>query len=48
VKWILLIMQGPTADPVVRKYIAMGLNRDAVPLAVANYGDNPPKVFSWV
>jgi hypothetical protein len=41
-------MQGPTADPVVRKYISMGLNRDAVPLAVANYGDNPPKVFSWV
>ncbi|XP_061953398.1 uncharacterized protein LOC133675880 [Populus nigra] len=39
---------GPTADPVVRKYIAMGLNRDAVPLAVANYGDNPPKVQEFV
>ena len=48
VKWILLIMQGPTADPVVRKYVALGLNRDAVPHAVANYGDNPLKVFSWV
>lgn len=41
-------MQGPTADPVVRKYIAMGLNRDAVPLAVANYGDNPTKVQEFV
>jgi len=39
-------MQGPTADPVERKYIASGLSRDAVPLAVANYGDNPTKVLS--
>ncbi|KAJ6677251.1 hypothetical protein OIU85_010426 [Salix viminalis] len=39
---------GPTAHPVVRKYIALGLNRDAVPLAVANYGDNPPKVQEFV
>ncbi|XP_012090133.2 uncharacterized protein LOC105648377 [Jatropha curcas] len=35
---------GSTADPVVSKYIASGLNREAVPLAVANYGDNPTKV----
>ncbi|CAK7324077.1 unnamed protein product [Dovyalis caffra] len=39
---------GSTADPVVRKYIASGLNRDAVPLAVANYGDNPTKVQEFV
>ncbi|KAH7557745.1 hypothetical protein ACOSP7_027615 [Xanthoceras sorbifolium] len=30
--------------PVVRKYIASGLNREAVPIAVARYGDNPTKV----
>ncbi|XP_044504818.1 uncharacterized protein LOC123225037 [Mangifera indica] len=35
---------GSVADPVVSKYIASGLNRDAVPIAVANYGDNPTKV----
>ncbi|KAI3458056.1 hypothetical protein Pfo_014719 [Paulownia fortunei] len=35
---------GPTTDPTVSKYIAAGLNREAVPLAVANYGDNPTKV----
>lgn len=42
-------MQGSNADPVVSKYIASGLNREAVPLAVANYGDNPTKVItiSW-
>ncbi|KAJ6418741.1 hypothetical protein OIU84_002006 [Salix udensis] len=39
---------GPIADPVVRKYIASGLNRDVVPLAVANYGDNPTKVQEFV
>lgn len=38
-------MQGPSADTVVSKYIAAGLSRDAVPLAVANYGDNPTKVI---
>ncbi|KAL9240506.1 hypothetical protein vseg_014716 [Gypsophila vaccaria] len=31
-------------DPVVRKYITAGLNREAVPLAVENFGDNPTKV----
>lgn len=34
-----------SGDPVTNKYIALGLNREAVPLAVANYGDNPTKVF---
>ena len=33
-------MQG--VDPVVMKYA--GLNREAVNIAVANYGDNPTKV----
>ncbi|XP_010521373.1 PREDICTED: uncharacterized protein LOC104800282 isoform X2 [Tarenaya hassleriana] len=32
------------SDPVVTKYIASGLNREAVGIAVANYGDNPTKV----
>ncbi|XP_044468418.1 uncharacterized protein LOC123197949 [Mangifera indica] len=35
---------GSVGDPVVSKYIASGLNRDAVPIAVANYGDNPAKI----
>ena len=48
VKLIMLPMQGSAAaDPVVSKYIASGLNREAVPLAVANFGDNPTKVFSF-
>lgn len=34
-------MQG--VDPVVMKYA--GLNREAVNIAVANYGDNPTKVL---
>ncbi|KAM3309181.1 hypothetical protein P3S67_010925 [Capsicum chacoense] len=33
-----------SGDPVINKYIALGLNGEAVPLAVANYGDNPTKV----
>ncbi|KAK2983635.1 hypothetical protein RJ640_023169 [Escallonia rubra] len=36
--------QGSTTDPIVSKYIASGLSRETVPLAVANYGDNPTKV----
>ncbi|KAH7538148.1 uncharacterized protein LOC107414532 [Ziziphus jujuba] len=39
---------GTSVDPVVSKYIASGLNREAVPLAVAHYGDNPTKVRSFV
>lgn len=39
---------GPMADPVVSKYIAAGLNREAVPLAVAKFGDNPVKVKEFV
>ncbi|KAH0978827.1 hypothetical protein GBA52_006004 [Prunus armeniaca] len=35
---------GSVADPIVSKYIASGLSREAVPIAVANYGDNPTKV----
>ncbi|CAN0891790.1 hypothetical protein LINGRAHAP2_LOCUS17176, partial [Linum grandiflorum] len=35
---------GSGGDPVVSKYIAAGLDREAVPVAVANYGDNPTKV----
>ncbi|BAT82035.1 uncharacterized protein LOC124835809 [Vigna umbellata] len=36
------------SDPIVSKYIAMGLNREAVPIAVANYGDNPTKIPEFV
>ncbi|OMP06238.1 hypothetical protein COLO4_08254 [Corchorus olitorius] len=39
---------GANADPVVSKYIASGLNREAVAVAVANYGDNPTKVREFV
>jgi hypothetical protein len=39
---------GPVTDPVVSKYISSGLSREAVPLAVANYGDNPTKVREFV
>ncbi|XP_027110148.2 uncharacterized protein [Coffea arabica] len=35
---------GSTPDSVVSKYIASGLSREAVHVAVANYGDNPSKV----
>lgn len=37
-----------SVDPVAGKYIATGLNRDAVPIAVAKYGDNPVKVREFV
>lgn len=43
--WILLLLQGSAGDPIVRKYVASGLSRAAVPYAVATYGDNPAKVF---
>lgn len=35
---------GPAPDPVINKYISLGLSREAVPFALANYGDNPTKV----
>ncbi|TKY74137.1 Ubiquitin-associated/translation elongation factor EF1B, N-terminal [Spatholobus suberectus] len=35
-------------DPIVSKFIAMGLSREAVPIAVENYGDNPTKVQEFV
>jgi len=38
----------PPVDPIVSKYIVSGLNREAVTLAVANYGDNPTKVQDFV
>ncbi|KAJ4967625.1 hypothetical protein NE237_014326 [Protea cynaroides] len=41
-------MGSSATDPVVSKYIASGLSREAVPLAVANYGDNPTKVNEFV
>lgn len=37
-------MQNSGVDPVVAKFIATGLNREAVPIAVAKYGDHPLKV----
>ncbi|WOL12423.1 hypothetical protein Cni_G21190 [Canna indica] len=37
-----------TRDPVVDKYVASGLGREAVSLAVLNYGDNPVKVREFV
>ncbi|XP_022737238.1 uncharacterized protein LOC111290130 [Durio zibethinus] len=39
---------GANSDPIVTKYIASGLNGDAVTVAVANYGDNPAKVREFV
>ncbi|KAF8044106.1 hypothetical protein BT93_A2171 [Corymbia citriodora subsp. variegata] len=39
---------GPAGDPIINKYISSGLSREAVPLAVANYGDNPTKVREFV
>ncbi|KAE8662734.1 HAT transposon superfamily isoform 1 [Hibiscus syriacus] len=39
---------GANSDPVVSKYIASGLSREAVTVAVANYGDNPTKVREFV
>ncbi|KAJ0986219.1 hypothetical protein J5N97_004575 [Dioscorea zingiberensis] len=37
-----------TGDPLVEKYVASGLGREAVSLAVLNYGDNPVKVREFV
>ncbi|EXB72475.1 hypothetical protein L484_011477 [Morus notabilis] len=39
---------GSVADPTVSKYIASGLSREAVTLAVGHYGDNPTKVRDFV
>ncbi|KAI4337932.1 hypothetical protein L6164_016294 [Bauhinia variegata] len=39
---------GSVSNPILSKYIALGLNRQAVPIAVANYGDNPTKVREFV
>ena len=40
-------MQAAPGDPVVEKYISMGLGREAVSFAVLNYGDNPTKACSF-
>ncbi|TYK05974.1 uncharacterized protein E5676_scaffold376G00700 [Cucumis melo var. makuwa] len=40
--------KGSIGDPTVSKYVASGLNREAVSFAVANYGDNPTKVQEFV
>ena len=37
-----------SVDPVTGKYIATGLNREAVAIAVAKYGDDPNKVREFV
>ncbi|CAI8598423.1 unnamed protein product [Vicia faba] len=37
-----------SSDPIVTKYIAMGLSQEAVQIAVKNYGDNPTKVQEFV
>uniref|UniRef100_K3XXM2 UBA domain-containing protein n=2 Tax=Setaria italica TaxID=4555 RepID=K3XXM2_SETIT len=37
-----------SGDPVVDKYVSMGLGREAVSFAVLNYGDNPAKVKEFV
>lgn len=37
-------VKASTGDPIVDKYVASGLRREAVSLAVLNYGDNPVKV----
>ncbi|KAK2390592.1 hypothetical protein P8452_27861 [Trifolium repens] len=37
-----------SSDPIVSKYLAMGFSREAVPIAVTNYGDNPTKVKEFV
>ncbi|KAJ7959268.1 Proline-rich cell wall-like protein [Quillaja saponaria] len=39
---------GSTADSIVSKYVALGLSREAVPIAVVNYGDDPSKVREFV
>nr|CAD1822256.1 unnamed protein product [Ananas comosus var. bracteatus] len=38
----------PGGDPVVEKYVASGLGREAISFAVLNYGDNPVKVREFV
>ncbi|MQL75145.1 hypothetical protein Taro_007528 [Colocasia esculenta] len=38
----------PAGDPVMDKYVTLGLPREAVSLAVLNYGDNPIKVREFV
>jgi hypothetical protein len=44
---VLALLQVAPVDPVVEKYISMGLGREAVSFAVLNYGDNPTKACSF-
>lgn len=44
--FVILFLKEPLGDPIVNKYVASGLPREAVALAVLNYGDNPIKVLS--
>ncbi|XP_031379607.1 uncharacterized protein LOC116194845 [Punica granatum] len=39
---------GPREDPILSKYLASGLSREAVPFAVSAHGDNPAKVREFV
>nr|GEW95520.1 ubiquitin-associated/translation elongation factor EF1B protein [Tanacetum cinerariifolium] len=41
-------VENSSVDPVVGKYMAAGFNREAVPIAVAKYGDDPTKVREFV
>ncbi|KAK4792118.1 hypothetical protein SAY86_022553 [Trapa natans] len=38
----------PAEDPIVSKYVASGLNREAVILALSKFGDDPTKVKKFV
>ncbi|KAK1281901.1 hypothetical protein QJS10_CPB22g00069 [Acorus calamus] len=43
-----LASSSSSRDPVVSKYVSMGLDLEAVTLAVKHYGDNPAKVREFV
>jgi len=45
--FILQARPASSGDPVVDRYVSMGLGREAVSFAVLNYGDNPMKVCSF-
>jgi hypothetical protein len=45
--FILQARPASSGDPVVDRYVSMGLGREAVSFAVLNYGDNPTKVCSF-
>jgi len=45
--FVLQARPASSGDPVVDRYVSMGLGREAVSFAVLNYGDNPMKVCSF-